>query len=382
MRHIIFFIIFTGLLKAKGQDYISYHHAINKIEQDIQQTEYQQALNGYNALFSNYDHRFYKDLHNACLCAIKLNDLEKAFDYARGLVDQGYLLADFDKYGFKDLKTNKRMWRAFEKDYVTIRQQYLNSQDTSERDFYYTNYQLDQKAASMSDIVRQDSAFFQLANRLSAHIASRGFPSVFLCKDTLGYKIQVMLRHYCGLYNRIKNDDQLRLHPDYSYRAENIIKPIVDSALTQGYISPEVYKDIVSYHDGNPFGVLAIKIDIDNEEVYPTLKVKPEDLNRINKLRKSIGLMAIDSNANEFNMTGTWYANYPFEQVKMGVEHCDTCTTFMDYVSVHNAIENCVRNAYNSQKEDGFILSDYFNVKDIYYEFKFMRDVRKKEMGM
>ncbi|TRX65899.1 hypothetical protein [Carboxylicivirga sp. M1479] len=377
MKLFLLLISLGSIFQCYAGDYIRYHHEIHSIEQNTSKGDYQLSLDLYYDVFNRYDNLFYKDIHNACMCAIKVKDFEKAIECAIELVKKGYTLNDFDEEYFVELKGNQKVWKAFLKRYKNLRQQYLGSIDQDERSFYEKNYVLDQKAASIGNIAKQDSIFFILAGKLSNHLSQHGFPSIFLCKDTLNHKLHVMLRHYCGLYNRKKNDENLKQDPQYTLYADNIIKPIVDKALHDGLILPHVYMSIVSYYDDNPFGEVALKIDVDNEIIYPFIKGKQEDVECINSLRSKVGMKAIINCNDTVSLANTWYAHYPFKEVKLAMETCDTCNTFLDYMALHVSIEARVRDDYRGKNRDGFILSNNFEAMETYYQFSFMNNLKK-----
>lgn len=186
-----------------------------------------------------------------------------------------------------------------------------------------------------------------------------------------------MFRHYCGLYNRIKNDEELQKDSSYANRSTDLIRPIIYKALKEGLLLPENCETIVSYNDGNPFGELAVKIDIDNEKITPFLRVKSEELDGVNLKRKAIGLPPI-SNSSTSLLDGTWYSEYPFKEVKQAVENCDTCSTFLNYVLVRAETEQQVAENFEKIGElEGFLLVDYTKVKGKYYYYQYMKNLRK-----
>jgi hypothetical protein len=378
MRKLCFLLlIICSVAVVNGQNYIPYFHNITEAENQIRSSEFSTALETYDSLFKVYTNVSYKNIHNACICAIKIGDFNSAFKYAKQLVLKGYEIKDFEESAFVDLRNKINRWNSFLGDYKKIRKQRLAKLKKAERNYYYQKHLEDQKAASSFDIPVQDSAFFKLAYELTHHINKNGFPNLFLLKDTLSHNVQVMFRHYYGLFNRIKNDQELKNDPTYASRSTNLFKGIIDSALTEGLISPLVYVSIVTYFDGNPYGELAVKIDIDNEKVYPLLRVKPEELDKINSKRNSIGLPSINDDSSLY-LKGTWYSDYPFKEVKQAVEKCDTCKTFMDYHLAKIRTELKFSEKYKKKSQlEGFLLIDYTEVRSKYCKYKFMKDLRK-----
>jgi hypothetical protein len=383
MRKYLFFLFFSCFVTVvNAQDYIPYFHKITDVENQIRSYKFSSALKTYDSLFKIYPNISYKDIHNACICAIKTKDFNSAFKYAKQLVLKGYELKYFEKPIFADLRKRTRKWNSFVKGYDRLKNERQSKLNKTERNYYYQKHIEDQKAASSFNIPVQDSGFFKLAYELSYHIKKNDFPNLFLSKDTLSHKVHVMFRHYYGLFNRIKNDQELQNDPSYSCRSTNPLKTIIENALIGGLITPSIFENIVSYNDGNPFGELAVKIDIDNKKVYPILQVKPEDLNEMNSKRYSIGLGPIDDNSSSY-LKGSWYSYYPFEEVKYAVENCDTCTSILDYSSVINKIEHEFSDKYEKVgKLEGFLLIDYINGNTKYCKYKFMRDLVKNGINI
>lgn len=366
---------------VNGKDYIPYFHKITEAENQIRSSKFSSALETYDFLFKNHNNISYKNIHNACICAIKIGNLNLAFVYAKQLILKGYEIQDFEKPIFSELRKETRQWNSLVEDYDKLKEERQSKMNKTERNYYYQKHLEDQKAANSFNIPVQDSAFFILTDELSNHIKKNGFPNLFLSRDTLNHKVQVMFRHYFGLFNRIKNDQELQNDLSYSSRSENPLKAIIENALTDGLITPQIYENIVSYNDGNPFGELAVKIDVDNNKVSPILRVKPEELAEVNLKRHAIGLPCIDD-ISASCLNGTWYSNYPFDEVKQAVENCDTCNTFRDYSLVKAKIENNLAEKYEKEgKLVGFLLVDYTHIKNKYFHYKFLKNIMKNRFN-
>lgn len=120
---ILIFIFFVSL--AKGQNYIPYFHKITEVENQIRKHEFSSALESYESLFQEYDNISYKNLHNACICAIKTQEYNKAIEYAQQLVFRGYELKDFEQTVFDELREKKSKWNSFIKGYEELRIQQI-----------------------------------------------------------------------------------------------------------------------------------------------------------------------------------------------------------------------------------------------------------------
>ncbi len=365
-RFLLIVSVFSITLSSFAKEsFVEYHKKIFDAEKLIAQNEYDSAFLVYQSIFSYYPHAFYKDLHNACICACKTGDLKNASLYAEKLVLQGYEMDDFNNTGFVPLKENKRVWNKFLKKHPLLREQYNNSLNHELRKKYYDLFVSDQKAAKPDNSLHsQDSVFYQQAVKLSIMFQEQGFPSLDLNKDTINIKIFAMLRHYFGLANRFNLNEEMQC--DSFYTSMNFkaiqIDTLVLEALYNGRLLPQTYVDATSYFAGNPYGNLAIKIDFDKETVGFHINMKPEQVEEINKRREKIGLFPIQILSNEI-FKSTWYNEYPFKEIKEAFLKCNACE-MGDYVTLKKMEEDKVRNRFILKKDNEFILFDFNQIKE------------------
>ena len=199
----------TSGFKIASRDYIDYFHKINVAESLISGSDYEKALSIYNELFLTYPSCFYKDLHNACVCALKLEKYDEALAFASNLVNYGYELKDFESQAFDSFRNQKKQWNKFLSNYPQLREQYEKKLNIPLREKYLVLYEIDQQAASTGTRM-QDSLFYELAVSLSKLIKESGFPHWLQINNSINTKFYVMLRHYCGLKNRIMNSEELQ----------------------------------------------------------------------------------------------------------------------------------------------------------------------------
>lgn len=347
------------------KSYINYHHQIFNAEKLIAVENYSAALVVYDSIFTEHPHAFYKDLHNACVCACKIGQLKKAAQFAEKLVTQGYEMEDFNNSCFAPLRNDKKLWKKFEKKYPLLRQQYNNSLNHELRTKYYNLFVSDQKAAKPGNSLHsQDSAFYHQAIELSELFQKHGFPVLDANKDTLRIRVFVMLRHYYGLVNRFQRVEEMQHDSIYTsmYFTATKLDSIVLAALHTGKILPQTYADATSYHAGNPYGNIAIKIDFETEEVGLYLHLNPDEIVEVNKKRTAIGLFPIDNISDDIIKT-SWYAQYPFKEVKKALLNCNSCQSSLDYMNTQSKIEKAFRNVFEgNNNEASFILN---NANDI-----------------
>ncbi|RUT78848.1 tetratricopeptide repeat protein [Ancylomarina longa] len=377
MRFIYFCLV--GLLlsvifscsNSKERDYVAYHHKIIDANFNIINGELDSALAIYEDLFKEYPKHFYKDVHNGCVCAIKLGKFEKALQYAKELVLHGYQEVDFQNDYFTDLRASDS-WIQFGKDYSKLRDSYLKNQDKKERNIYHELFLKDQKAADIWGICNRDSlykVYFKNANRLHTLYSEYGLPKFLLNKDSLNLQYWAFFRHYFGMKNIVTNSDKIRASSIKMNFSSLAWDKILLKELHHGNLTPEFYSQVVSYHNPNhPYGKFAIRLDFQTERVELFTPLNKDKASWVNKNRDSIGLMPYTP-LNSDVLKTTWYANYPFKEIKQAYLNCGTCKTDDDYFELMIKIEKETELKY--AKDDilnGFLLDDYRGLKERWLE--------------
>lgn len=380
--NLLIILLFFNLLCVFPQpcDFIAYHERIYKAEEHISLMRFSEALSIYNELIDLYPHMFYKDLHNACICAIKTGNMDRAFQLAEQLVLQGYELYDFNYAGFRPLQIETSHWNQFLNNYPEIRKQYHNKLDTALRSQYYRLFIKDQEAATSYNLKTQDSMFYHQSMKLSNLFIKNGFPTLNVNKDTLDLKIFVQLRHYFGLVNRFNKDEDMQNDPFYINMdfKNSKLDVLLWDALCKGKLLPQTYADAVSYFDDKRYGDLAIDLNFEKETVSLYLHLSEQELELVNKRRLKIGLFPVSSNSDIFLET-TWYKHYPFKEIKEAWMNCDTCESGLQYLNIQGEIENIVKEKFNNVEENDFILFDFHKIKSIWmsetmqYQPKYLR---------
>lgn len=363
MRTITTLLLVTGLMSLslsctskEQKSYILYFEQINEAEAHIYRGELPEALAVYTNVFKQYDHADYKDLHNACLSAVKLGKYKEAFAFLPRLVAVGYELTDFDSDGFEVLQTEAG-WEDFQSTYPKLRETYLGGLDMDAREQFIKLKEEDQKYAKMRAQTAEDrkivfSKFYELSQALSALINEKGFPPYRVHKDT--FDINVMLRHYCGLKNLQTYNPEFQ--KDSFYRAMNIdTDEIAWQALNDGMITPADYESITTYQTINPYGSLFITVDYDTETVTTDVD-KGYQLDSMNVYRKRIGLPLVDQGDFDVLLQSTHYTeNYPFKEVKEFLS-TDTTKPMMPREIYADFIAQEMHEKNTDDKLSGFIL--------------------------
>ncbi|GAO27584.1 hypothetical protein [Geofilum rubicundum] len=347
-----------------SENYIKYHRSVFEAEKHIVSKDYQQAMAIYEEVLSNFSHLFFKDLHNAAVCAIMCDEYQRAYQLMKQLVLQGYELKDFDNHAFDLLKENTFLWGIFADEYPSIRKSYLGGLNNDLRGEYYMLYMNDQKAASSNDEDLMDSVFFNNGRNLYDLFQTNDFPKLFVAKDTLNQMLYVPLLHFFGLKNRMKNDSAT-LNPC----TEELFETFEDyffAAYLEGAVPSREYVQIVSFWSkASAYGDFRLVIDFYKEEVFLGLNALPDKAEIINKNRNQIGLFPIN-NDTKVLLNNSWYSQYPFIEIKEAFNNCDSCKTTIDYLIVQSAIAEDVKNEFSSGEFDSFILSNEISDLDVW----------------
>lgn len=384
MRTITFslFILlyFFSCSEYEKEDYVLYHHQKIVANFHIINKQFDSAQIVFDRLFQKYPKHFYKDVHNACLCEIELDNYTKALNYAKELVLQGYEMVDFERNSFKGFR-NSNLWQEFELEYPKLRQRYLKKQNHKLRNRYYELFLLDQKAAGKYGGCDRDElykVYFNNAKVLHSLYLEKGLPDFLRNKDTLNLKYWTFFRHYFGMKNIINNSEELRgSYQEMKFDSLNW-KIILLNELHNGNLSPEFYSQVVSYHDPrHPFGKCAIRLNFKTEKVELFTPLPKNKANLVNKNRQEIGLMPY-TELNSDILKSTWYAHYPFKKIKEAYLSCDTCATDADYFEILARLEKDAEMKYTDQDVlSGFLFDDYKGLKK-----KWLEDISEYQLNL
>lgn len=354
-------------------NYINYHTQLNQAKLLIAQSKYDKALEIYQNVFRQYPKHFYKDVHNACVCAIKCKKNKVARNLAEELVSLGYSIEDFQKHAFESFR-NSSEWKVFEKSYPKLRLRYESGLNQDLREKYHQLYLEDQKVASNQygyGEFKNDSAMLALSKRLKEYYKEDGIPSFIHKSDSMYTKYYILYRHYFGMKNNADNTPEIK-EKSGIYKEIDALnwKEILLQELSEGNIDPQFYSNAVMYNDySNPFGKAVIKIDFDKETVSPFMCLKPEQVAEKNANRLAIGLMPL-SDDNKDVLANTWYAKYPFKAIKDSIAKTKGAS-LLDKVMLSKKIELEVYNSFPHSELDDFFLDDYSQINEKYsYGFK------------
>ncbi len=369
-KFLVFLILSSNLAFASSDNYLAYYSNINKAELHINKIEFDSALIVYETTFKKYSNHFYKDLHNACLCYIKLNKFDEAERIAEELILHGYELNNFNSNSAFGLLIKNPVWKLLLNNYSILHNKYLETLNNDYRKNLYTMFIKDQKAASSKNMIYQDSVFYYQAIELENMFNKYGFPSCMVNKDTLNTKVIMIIRHYFGLVNRAKSNPEMLKRDCYLLMDFNKIQlsQLLEKGLYAGLVLPQTYLGMVSLWDNsNKYGNLSILVDFNTIQTSLHLDLTSDKIKEVNKNRILIGLPQIDL-SNPYDLKTTWYSEFPFEEIKKALSTCDTCSD-KDYADIAFEIGMKVKDSFKiNPLLDGFILTDNSNINGVYYK--------------
>lgn len=373
-------IIFSCCTSKSDLNYVNYHNKKNEINLDLLRGNYTAASDSFKILFKTYPKHFYKDLHNACICALKIGDIDGAISFAEQLVEQGYELKDFSQDCFAVLM-NSDDWQEFENYYPKIRYKYLNSLDLKSRNLYYNIFMEDQRTAKEYGICNREklySGYYNNAKILHSSYHKHSLPKFLRNKDTMNLKYWASFRHYFGMRNIILNNDDLKANNSHLKFDSLARERILRTELNNGNLSPEFFSTAVSYHDPkHPYGKCAIRLDFKTEKVELFTPLPKDIAKQRNKNRYEIGLMPyVELNSAALNTT--WYSIYPFKEIKEAYLNCESCTTSGNYFSIMDFHEAIAKRKFLKEKpSDGFLMDDYNGLKE-----RWLKNIKKYQPNL
>lgn len=367
---LLFSFIFVGFVSAQEKNYINYHQKLNQSKKLIAEGKFELAFENYRTTFKEYSNHFYKDIHNACICAIRCEKFAEADKLAIDLVLHGYTLNDMEQSSF-DAYRKSKYWAPFVKNYQKLRDKYELRLDKELREKYYRLFLEDQRVASSGKEygnITNDSAFVEIFQRLYEAYKLDGIPDYLRNKDTMNIKYFILYRHYFGLKNNADNNFELKSKSDiYKITDDLKLKEVLLSEIKNGNISPQFYADAVSYNNySRPFGKPALKIDFKTEQVLLYMNLKEQEREEKNKNRKAIGLMPL-SEGNSAVLHSTWYTHYPFKQIKDSLKSYQNCKNPLVKLKVIRKLEAEAKNKYSNSLTTDFYIDDYNRIKETHF---------------
>lgn len=281
-----FVVILLMLLSYNGfaQEKYTWNHyysLVDTAEQAIVDSVYTNALGFYFKAFDMVNCPYPEDLHNALLCAVKINDFDLAIKCAIKLVEAGKTLKELEDNKYLKPLVNSTNWKFFRKEYSQIHRKYLESKDSTLdslmdeilwSDQYYANKRMEKGGY-------EDSLFyitFSNVKKILAYSDKHGYP------NRVNYGL--VLLHYFQLQYRFNDkrffDSTKRkeyIAKGYDFNTINLDSIQIDMAL-QGKFNPK------HLYWANPKLILQI------DDSIAFINYSDSIINRLDSLRKAVGL--------------------------------------------------------------------------------------------
>ena len=107
--------VLSKLAAQKQTDYMDYHRDIINAEELITKEKYPDALLIFKKVFASYEFIFLRDYKIAAQLAFFIKDDEKAFDYIRLGISDGWTLEEITKNKFLIPLQKKQEWEIIKK---------------------------------------------------------------------------------------------------------------------------------------------------------------------------------------------------------------------------------------------------------------------------
>lgn len=366
--YLIFIVCYFYNNSYSENNYITYHKKCNTAKLLISNYQFDEALNLYSQIFKEYEKSFYKDIHNACLCAIRCKKFDSALELAEKLVLHGYSREDFESNAFLDFR-NSNEWKNFNKKFPKLQKQYNSTLNIDLRRKYYQMFLKDQNIVSTGKgygTKENDGKLIQLSQKLYGEYSINGIPDFLHNKDTMNLKYFILHRHFFGLKNNAKSN--VENEKDTIYQIANKLnwRSLLLEELKKGNIEPQFFADAVTYNDyERPYGKPALKIDFEKEKVLLYMNLKPDEMNLKNENRAAIGLLQLNENNSDI-LKNSWYLKYPFQKIKDSLKLV-TDPNPMAKLKVIRKFETDVRKGNPSSDLDDFYLGNLGEIKETHF---------------
>ena len=277
---LLVFLLLNGFTQERST-WKHYYSIVDTAEQAVVDSVYTNALGYYFKAFSVVDCPYPEDLHNALLCAVKLNNFDLAITYAKKLVESGKTLKDLEDNKHIESLISSSNWKVFREEYSQIHKQYLESKDSTLDALMDEVLWSDQYYASkrMEKGGYEDSLFYKTfdnVKKILAYSEKHGYP------NRVNYGL--VLLHYFQLQYRFNDrrffDSTKRkefIAKGYDFNTINLDSIQLDMAL-QGKFNPK------HLYWANPKLILQV------DDSIAFINYSDSIINRLDSLRKTVGL--------------------------------------------------------------------------------------------
>jgi hypothetical protein len=246
MKYLLLLILTLYSTIGLAQNYRQYYRDVYKAELLICDQKFDSALMVYNKTFHMYKSPYCKDVYNAALCAIQVNDYKKAYAYLLQTFEYGVPLSYYDTLpSFVRLLASKQYKKSIARDYSYHHKKYEAGLKPRAKKYLDSLFYEDQKFRLIDtafhdprnkEIIRviDTSNFFAFYN----YVSKWGYPGLkdigFSENIHIAHLYEVIFIHNMPKYKEllyplmVKELEAGRMHPNDIYngtviRAENYV---------------------------------------------------------------------------------------------------------------------------------------------------------------
>ena len=284
----IVFLSLTSYQSFSQVDYQKYHHQIIQCEELIASSQFETALEQYEALFAQYQFIFLKDIQVATQLSAHTKNTASGIKLIKLGIQHGWTIKEIQKENSLKVILESPEWESIQSSYDSLYQEYLNRIDKPLQEKVRQMFRQDQKMAlkalykiGQNAKTRYAEEKFaphseQQLTKLEVILNEKGYPGEMLIGNN--WWVSVMLSHHNSISKSFNERDKLY----------DGLRPKLFEAIKNGQLSPEefaVMEDwktaVLHHHELTKYGFLG---KIPNDEV----KIA------VNENRAKIGLRSID----------------------------------------------------------------------------------------
>lgn len=285
-----FSLLFPFLACQKQSDkktnYQLYHQKILQIERLIANEEFAVALDGYNALFGQYDFVFLRDIKNAAQLAFLTSDKKLGMEYLEIGLDNGWEL--------QELKLNSFLQSYLEEDdrqelanaYPALRANYQQRIDNAVRDRVKALFDKDQELAMKAAMIQNDSLQEQFILDSFPGQSIDHMRAILQITRQAGYPGEQLIGNNYWGSTIISHHNSIA--PDFTRNDTlfPLLQPKLIDAIAKGRISPYEYALMNDWR-------AAMLTEYESSDYGYLIPPRQDDLARIDQNRKQIGLRSV-----------------------------------------------------------------------------------------
>ena len=257
-----------------------YYSLVDSAEQAIIVSSDTNALTYYSSAFNMVNNPYPEDLHNALLCAVKVNNFDLSIKYAKELVAAGTTLEELEDNKHLEPLINSNEWKVFQKEYSSIHNKFLKSKNAKLDSLMdYVLWSDQYYARKRTQMGYEDSLFYAVFDNVKSILA---YSNKYEYPNRVDYGLALV--HFFQLQYRFNDkrffDSTKRveyIEKGYDYNSINLDSIQIDMVL-QGKFYPKYL------YWASP--TLLLQID----DSLALINYSDSIINRLDSLREIVGL--------------------------------------------------------------------------------------------